>query len=404
MAYDHTILALKNIRKRGVRSWLTMLGIFIGIAAVVSLISLGNGLREAITGQFSQLGSDKLVVTSAETGFGPPGASAVRPLNEHDLRLVRRIAGVDLAVPRLIRVVPVEYNKIRTYEYVASMPPTQNEIELVYDTLNVEAAQGKLLSKDDRNKVVLGSDFTDERFGRKLRIGSRLVIGSEEFQVIGFLEKANSFQINGAILMAEDDLKDIMDIGDEIDLIAVQVDSVDNVDKTATDIEKTMRRDRGQKEGEEDFAVQTPEQSLATINTTLAVINLVVVAIAAISLLVGGIGITNTMYTAVLERTKEIGVMKAIGAKNQDVLILFLAESALLGVAGGLVGIAIGLGLAFLVSVLVTAAFPGISFGVTFSLPLILGSLLFALLVGAVSGVVPALQASRMRPVEALRS
>lgn len=404
MAYDHTILALKNIRKRGVRSWLTMLGIFIGIAAVVSLISLGNGLREAITGQFSQLGSDKLVVTSAETGFGPPGASAVRPLNEHDLRLVRRIAGVDLAVPRLIRVVPVEYNKIRTYEYVASMPPTQNEIELVYDTLNVEAAQGKLLSKDDRNKVVLGSDFTDERFGRKLRIGSRLVIGSEEFQVIGFLEKANSFQINGAILMAEDDLKDIMDIGDEIDLIAVQVDSVDNVDKTATDIEKTMRRDRGQKEGEEDFAVQTPEQSLATINTTLAVINLVVVAIAAISLLVGGIGITNTMYTAVLERTKEIGVMKAIGAKNQDVLILFLAESALLGVAGGLVGIAIGLGLAFLVSVLVTAAFPGISFGVTFSLPLILGSLLFALLVGAISGVVPALQASRMRPVEALRS
>jgi putative ABC transport system permease protein len=204
--------------------------------------------------------------------------------------------------------------------------------------------------------------------------------------------------------MAEDDLKDIMNIGDEIDLIAVQVDSVDNVDKTANDIERAMRRDRGLKEGEEDFAVQTPEQSLATINTTLAVINLVVVAIAAISLLVGGIGITNTMYTAVLERTKEIGVMKAIGAKNRDVLILFLAESALLGVAGGLVGVAIGLGLAFLVSVLVTAAFPGISFGVTFSLPLIVGSLLFALLVGAISGVVPALQASRMRPVEALRS
>jgi putative ABC transport system permease protein len=404
MVYDHTILALKNIRKRGVRSWLTMLGIFIGIAAVVSLISLGNGLREAITGQFSQLGSDKLVVTSAETGFGPPGASAVRPLNEHDLRLVRRIAGVDLAVPRLIRVVPVEYNKIRTYEYVASMPPTQDEIELVYDTLNVDAAEGKLLTKDDRKKVVLGSDFTDERFGRNLRIGSRVSIGGEEFQVVGFLEKANSFQINGAILMAEDDLKNIMNIGDEIDMIAVQVDSVDNVDKTANDIEKAMRRDRGLKEGEEDFAVQTPEQSLATINTTLAVINLVVVAIAAISLLVGGIGITNTMYTAVLERTKEIGVMKAIGAKNQDVLILFLAESALLGVAGGLVGVAIGLGLAFLVSVLVTAAFPGISFGVTFSLPLIVGSLFFALLVGTISGVVPALQASRMRPVEALRS
>lgn len=404
MVYDHTILALKNIRKRGVRSWLTMLGIFIGIAAVVSLISLGNGLRDAITGQFSQLGSDKLIVTSAETGFGPPGASAVRPLNDHDLRLVRRVGGVDLAVPRLIRVVPVEYNKIRTYEYVASMPSTQDEIELVYGTLNADAEQGKLLTKDDRKKVVLGSDFTDERFGRKLRVGSRLAIAGEEFQIIGFLEKANSFQTNGAILMAEDDLKDVLNIGDEIDMIAVQVDSVDKVEQTAIDIAKNMRRDRGLKEGEEDFAVQTPEQSLATINTTLAVINLVVVAIAAISLLVGGIGITNTMYTAVLERTKEIGVMKAIGAQNRDILILFLAESALLGFAGGLVGVAIGLGLAFLVSALVTAAFPGISFGVTFSLPLIVGSLLFALLVGTISGVVPALQASRMRPVEALRS
>lgn len=403
MLGDYVKLSFNNIRKRGVRSWLTMLGIFIGIAAVISLISLGNGLRTAITGQFSELGADKLTVMATETGFGPPGASAVRKLNEHDLSLAKRINGVESAVARLIRVGSVDYNKIRTYEYIASIPPGDRDIELIYETLALKTESGRLLTKSDRKKVVLGHDFLGDRFSKKIKVGNILTIQGEEFQVVGFLQKASSFQINSVILMPEDDMKQILNIGDEIDLIAIQVSTPDHVEQTARELTRAMRQDRHEKEGEEDFAVQTPEQSLQTVNTTLAIINAVVVAIAAISLLVGGIGITNTMYTAVLERRKEIGVMKAVGAQNRDILAIFLAESSFLGLAGGIVGVIIGLGIAYAAAAAVNGFAPGLSFGVTISPVLIFGMLAFSLAVGAISGVVPALQASRMRPMEALR-
>jgi len=130
---------------------------------------------------------------------------------------------------------------------------------------------------------------------------------------------------------------------------------------------------------------------------------LVVAGIAALSLLIGGIGIANTMYTSVLERTREIGIMKAVGARNQDVLAIFLIESALLGLVGGIIGAAIGLGLAFGVAGLASSALGGIDFKITFSVPLLLAAITFSLLIGVLSGIVPAIQASRLNPVEALR-
>lgn len=404
MIFDYISLALRNIRKRGIRSWLTMLGIFIGIAAVVSLISLGNGLQNAITGQFSQLGADKLTVSSAETGFGPPGSTAVRRLNEHDLNIIRRIPGVDYAVPRLVRTASVEYNEYSQFRYIGSMPETEREVRLIYESMGIEVEQGRLLTADDRKKVILGNDFTDNSFGKKIRVGSIITIQGEDFQVIGILKKASTFIINSVVLMPEDDMKSILDIGDEIDIITVQTQGKDVTSRVAKEIETAMRRDRNQKMGEEDFSVQTPEQSLQSVNSILLVINAVIVGIAAISLIVGGIGITNTMYTAVLERTKEIGVMKAVGAQNKDVLMIFLAESSLMGMVGGIVGATIGLTVAYLVSFAATSAFPAIDFRVTFSFPVVIGSILFALAVGTVSGIVPALQAARMKPVEAFRA
>ena len=164
-----------------------------------------------------------------------------------------------------------------------------------------------------------------------------------------------------------------------------------------------MRKDRNQDIGEEDFEVQTPIQSLATVNTILNVINIVVIGIALISLLVGGIGIANTMFTSVLERTKEIGIMKAIGAKNSNILSVFMIEAGVLGLVGGIVGAIIGLGLAFAVSKIANAALGSVILSVTPSMPLIFSSIAFALLIGIASGLFPAYQASKLNPVEALR-
>ena len=165
-----------------------------------------------------------------------------------------------------------------------------------------------------------------------------------------------------------------------------------------------MRRDRGQKEGEEDFSVQTTEQLMESYSSILDIVQYVLVGIAAISLLVGGVGITNTMYTAVLQRRKEIGIMKAIGAKNSDILILFLLESGFLGLAGGIIGIIIGVSMSKGVEIISQEYMGQMALQVTFPFSLIFGAMAFSYIVGSLAGILPAMQAAKMHPVDALRS
>ncbi len=403
MIKDYAVLALKNLKNRGIRSWLTMLGIFLGIAAVVSLISLGNGLQTAITGQFATLDPDKLIIQNIGVGFAPPGATAIRKLTEHDLELIKSVSRVEFTITRLIRVATIELGKETNFITLYSLPEDEEELEIVYDALNAELQSGKLLETADKGKVLLGNSLTDN-FEKEIKVGTNLKIQSREFQVIGILKPSGNFFINNAIGMLDSDMQDLLEIEDEIDAIVVQVDDQDKIESVALDIERKLRKDRKQKIGEEDFSVETPLQAISTVNTTLNIINLVVSGIAAIALLIGGIGIANTMYTSVLERTREIGVMKAIGAQNKDILAIFLIESALLGLVGGIIGAAIGLGLAFVASSAASSALGGIDLKVTLSIPLLLTAISFSLLIGILSGIIPAFQASKLNPVEALRS
>src|SRR3989344_2720807 len=372
MFLDYFFLALRNLRKRGIRSWLTMLGIFIGIAAVVSLISLGQGLETAITGQFASLSTDTLTLSSAETSFGPPGATAVKKLTKHDLELVEQVPGVKIAIPRLVRIVKVDYNKIVSFRYIGSMPENQEQIDEIISSIGLEIAQGRMLKPNEKGKIVVGDDFVSKNsFDKEIRLGTNLNVQGKNYEVVGIMKKASTFMLNSVILMQEDDMKSLMNIDDEIDLIAIKVQDPDKIEQVAQDIERKFRKDRNQKEGEEDFSVQTPVQALSSVRTILTVINIVVTGIAAIALLVGGIGITNTMFTSVLERTKEIGVMKAIGAQNKNILTIFLIESALLGLVGGLVGAAIGLSLALGTASIANSALGEEIFKVSPSIPLL---------------------------------
>jgi putative ABC transport system permease protein len=404
MIRDYLFLSFDNLKHRGIRSWLTMLGIFIGIAAVVALISLGQGLQQAVLGQFDALSADRLIIQNAETGFGPPGSTAVKKLNDHDLELIKRVPGVEIAVPRLIRMGKVEYNKVASFKYMGDLPDDKSKVDMLYETMNAKPVEGRLLTSDDRGKIVLGNDFLNQKeFGKKITIGTKLNINGKDFEVAGILGKLNNIIFNSVIIMPTKDMKDLLNIGDEWDTIAVKVVSKDRVEQVARDIEEKMRRDRNLNIGEEDFTVQTPNQALSAVNTILNIVNLIVIGIAAISLIVGGIGIMNTMYTSVLERKREIGIMKAVGAKNSDILTIFLIESGLLGLTGGVVGAIIGLALAFGASA-TAAYFIGINLlKVTISYPLLISAVLFSLIIGAISGILPAKQASQLKPVEALR-
>ncbi|MFH1307493.1 MAG: ABC transporter permease [archaeon] len=404
MLADYFLLSLKSLRRRRLRSWLTMIGIFIGIAAVVSLITLGQGLRTAVTGQFQSLSTDILTVTGADTGFSPPGSTAVRKLNEHDVNVIEKVSGIKQIVPRLLRAVKVEYNKNLRFSYIVSMPEDRDKIDFIYKEMNVDTAQGKKLGEQDKGKVLLGDDFSSNiDFGKRLGVGSKILIQGREFEVIGIMQRSSTFTINSAMVILESDMKDLLDIDDEIDLIAIQVENQDEIEKVAENIKKEMRRDRDEKVGEEDFKVQTPVEGLQAVDTILNIVNIIVIGIAVISLIVGGIGIANTMYTGVLERTKEIGTMKAVGARNSDILFVFLIESGLLGLIGGIIGVILGLGMAYSASSGANAFFGNNIFDFEISWPLVIGSVVFSFLVGILSGLLPALQASKLRPVDALR-
>ena len=404
MLRDYFFYAAKNLLKRKLRTWLTMIGIFIGIAAVVSLIALGQGMRNAILGQFETLGTDKLTVEASGTGFGPPGSTVIKPLTLDDRDAIEQVPGVELVVNRMIRSVSFEFHDIRNFEGITNLPEEDKERALVLDVLNVKLAEGKMIDGTDQSKVVLGNGFAkDTRYGKAVHAGNKVLIGGTTFEVAGILKRSGNPFFNDIILMNEDAFREVLNIDDDIDLLVVQVKEGADVPQVQANIEKVMRRQRDVEKGKEDFTVQSPLQTLATLDTILTTVQTILVGIAAISLIVGGIGIMNTMYTSVLERTREIGIMKAIGAKNSDVLLIFLTESGLLGMAGGLVGIALGIGLAKLVEVAGAAALGEGVLVAQFSMILIIGALLFSFIVGTVSGVLPSYQASQLEPVDALR-
>jgi len=401
---DYFSLAFKNLKYRGLRSWLTMLGIFIGIAAVVSLISLGSGLQQAVTGQLGSLSVDKLTIQNKGTGLGPPGSTVVEKLNENDVKIVEDVRGVGLAVPRLIRITKAEYNEAVSFTYATNLPEEQKAAQLVYDSFDIKAGEGRLLKPEDEGKILIGYDFgRTKQFEKDLGVGKKIKLNGKDFEIVGIMKKSGNFQLNNIIIMPSKDMENLLDIKNEWDLIVVQVQDKNQIDEVSASIEDALRKDRNEKIGEETFSVETPVQALGVVNTILNTINAIIVGIAAISLLVGGVGIANTMYTSVIERKKEIGVMKAVGATNRDILFVFIIESGLLGLAGGIIGALLGLGGAIGISNAANSALGSDLLKVMISYPLLLGSVGFSFFLGIIFGVLPAMQASRLNPVEALR-
>jgi len=408
MRSEYVRLALTNLTKRRLRSWLTMIGIFIGIAAVVSLISLGQGMQRAIEEQFFQLGADKVTIQTKGIATGPPGSNTDVQLTSGDLNVVQRANGISFATGRIIEPITVEFNDKERQLYLASLPEPAEERALVLQVANAESSDmlyGRMLKPSDQWKVVMSEDYyNNPKFdGKALRVSDKILINGQQVEVIGFYKKTGNPFVDMSFVMNERPMRQLTDVPEKVGMIVAQVEPGADVELTADTIEKDLRKYRNVKEGEEDFEVQTAAETLDTFKTVLNIVTAVLVGIAAISLLVGGIGIMNTMYTAVLERRREIGVMKAIGARNSDVLSIFLIESGLLGVTGGAIGILLGMGFSKIVEFAATQALGTSLIQASFPWYLIVGSLAFSFCVGAAAGTFPAMQAAKLPPVEALR-
>ena len=403
MIKDYFKLAYRSARTRKIRSWLTMLGIFIGIAAVVALISLSQGLQNAIAEQFVSLGSDKIIVQGAGSGFGPPGTGVEVPLTKDDRDVIEKVKGVDIVVGRLTRSVKTEFEDQVEYAFAASLPEEGDQIDLAVEANNYKIGQGRLLKKGDKFKVMIGNNFAEDFFDESLELRDKILIEDHDFSVVGILKKSGNPQQDETLVIPEVAFREILDIPEDFDIIPIKVGSGENINLVTGRVEKALRKHRDVEEGKEDFTVQTPESLLATLTTILMIVQGVLVGIAAISLVVGGVGIMNTMYTAVIERTKEIGIMKATGARNRQILFLFLVESGMLGLFGGIIGVTLGFAISKTVEIIAFQVYETYLIQASFSSWLLIGALSFAFIVGALSGVFPARQAAQLKPVDALR-
>ena len=404
MIFDYFLIAYRGMKRRKIRSWLTMLGIFIGIAAVISLIGLGEGLRIGITSQFGFLGSDILTIQSKGLDYGVPGSGAIVPLTEDLAKKISNIHNVETAFNRYVSIQNIEFNNKMIIGAIVSIP-TGKDKKITYEMLNLKAEKGRMLKDIDDKKIVIGNDFLDDKIiGKAVKVGDSIKINNIKFEVVGILEKKGNFMLDQGIAINTDAMLNELNVNkNEVNIIAAKVKDENKIEKTQQDIEKELRKLRDVKKGEEDFTVTSPQKTLESLNSTLFAVQLFVYIIAIISLLVGGIGIMNTMYTAVLERTKEIGIMKSIGAKNSGIFSIFFIESGLMGTVGGLIGIGIGSGVAYGLAFIGRKLLSQEMIQAHISPTLIIGTLLFSFILGTLFGILPAMRASKLQPVESIR-
>jgi len=404
MKAEYFKIAIKNLMKRRLRSWLTMLGIFISIATIFTLISLSLGLQEAVKAQFDLLGADKFFIMPKSMNLGGPGSgSGSFMLTEKDVNTVEKISEIKDLTYYTVGNIKAEFQGETKYLMAIGIPP--DKMKIFVETGSWKVMEGRFPKSGDKTVVFLGSDFKKDNviFKKAVNVGEKISINGQTLKVIGIAEPVGNPSDDSNILIPLEEFRIITNITERIDTIMLQVQEGENVTEISQKVEKDLRKARGLTEKTQDFVISTPEELLKSIQNILGIITAFLTGIAGISLLVGAVGIANTMYTSVLERTREIGVMKAIGAKNSDIAWIFLIESGLLGLVGGLIGIILGYGLSKTIEYIAINQLNTTLLQVATPFYLIFGCLFFGFAIGAISGVLPAIQASKTNVVDALR-
>jgi len=401
MIQDYFKLAFQNLRKRKLRSWLTILGIFIAVATIVILLSLSLGLEQAVEEQFRLIGTDKFFIQPRGQA-GAPGAGGAISLTEKDVEEIEKVRGVKEVSYFIGENVKIEFKGQTRYYIIAAFP--RDGLDIFEETTSIEVDRGKDLKFARRGDVALGSlYYSGNLFKRPIEPGDKIEINDQEVKVIAIMNPLGNPQDDQNIYMFLDTYEELFGKAERVDAIYVQIQPGEDIREVAERTEKELRDFRNVDERNQDFTVSTPEEFLDAFSQILDILTGFLIGIGAISLLVGGIGIANTMYTSVLERQKEIGTMKAVGARNKDILLVFLIEAGLLGLVGGILGILIGIVVGETIEIIATQAIGSDILRAVFPWYLILGALLFGFLIGSVSGLLPAKQASKLKPVDALR-
>jgi putative ABC transport system permease protein len=396
------------------RSGLTILGIVIGVAAVIAMLSIGQGAQNSITSSISSIGTNLLFVSAGSRArFGGEGGPVV-VRNIRQLTLADAQAMMDpFQAPTVQAVAPIlQGGNISAAANGQTTTTTVYGVTPNYFSMRNElVSEGAVFSDQQVNiharVAVIGADLATTLFGRTTNLtGQTIRINSQTFTIIGVLKSKGGTSLGSSDNQAIIPLTTARDrvirrAGNNVDTIYVQATSADTVTEASTQISNIMRMRHRVAIGHEDFSVFNQQDLAQTASSIIGVLTIFLGGIAAISLLVGGIGIMNIMLVSVTERTREIGLRKAVGARNRDIMIQFLVESLFLSLLGGIMGILLGWLIALIIGQVASAS--GTALTPAVSLNAILLATLFSAAVGLFFGIYPARRASRLEPVEALR-
>ncbi|KYK26628.1 hypothetical protein AYK26_07330 [Euryarchaeota archaeon SM23-78] len=398
---DEIKYSLKNLRNRKLRSGLSILSILIGITAIFALVSFGLGIQYYMDTIAAEAGADKLYIQPK--GVGVPGLDENFYLTQNDIDFVARINGVKDITGMYFKSAELRFKDEVTYYFVIGMDT--DELEFFMEGFNIDIEKGRDLKKGDLNKVVLGYNYLLEKriFDKPLKVGDKVELNGKDFEVVGFYSEVGNPGDDAQMYLTLEAFEELHpEYVGQFGYVMLSAEKGVDPTELADKITEKLRKHRGEEEGKETFFVQSFEDIIETFGIIINVLNGVLVLIALISLIVASVNIMNTMYTAVLERTKEIGIMKAVGARNENILFIFMFESGVLGLVGGIIGVLLGYVVASIGGMV--AAQAGYSLlQPAFPWYLIIGCILFAFVVGAGSGLLPAVRASKQKPVDALR-
>lgn len=390
--------SLKNLWIRKSRSFLTLVSIFIGIATIFIFVSFGLGLYGYIGEMASGGTADKFMVMGK--GGGSPGMSEIK-MSENDLKTVQGTKGVIDAEGYFMKVVEIEQDTTKKYVFSAGInPKSMNEL---MESMSVGLDKGRILDKGDIGKVNLGYNYQlqNKIFPKALKINDKITINGERFIIVGFYEAVGNPQDDSNIYMTLEGFKKLFPDEENYSIILGSA-NIKEMDSVVERITKELRKSRNEEEGKEEFSVQSFQDQIEAFSSALNIVIGFIVMIALISVVVSAVNTANTMVTSVLERVREIGIIKSIGAKNSEIFNIFLFESSLLGFLAGVIGVLLG----SLITTIAGKVLDVLGWGFLSpnqSWQLFLAGILFATIVGAISGVAPAINASKLKPVDALR-
>jgi len=412
-------LAFNILRHSKLRSWLTIIGIVIGVASIVAIVSIGEGAQASVNSRLSGLGADIITISpGAERaiggfrlsagggggGFGGEASVTQKNLTNHDVQTIKSVQDISFINPIVSGRASITYLAQSATVSVQGVDPLAWS-----NIITTGLASGRYLTTSDTNSIVIGNRLATSEFKQQLLVNTNVLIQGRMFKIVGILQSTGGGGGGGdnTVYMPLSEAVTTIPSASQnnFNSITVKAASVDAVGSVVSNIDTAFMNARHVTNSTKDYSVTSAQQIQASIQSVTQTFTLFLGAIAAVSLLVGAVGIANTMFTSVLEKTKEIGVMKAIGARNFDIMTIFLLNSGLVGLVGGGIGVALGITISTLLPRTLTRLIPGTSGSVQTALPtsFIIVALIVSVGIGMIAGAIPAWRASKLKPVDALR-